>query len=157
MLFFILLSIISVNHQNMNNFWQNYFFSAYYRLILQNLAESFSRLSKVARKKNIFSTYAYGSQDRAVAIGFLKSFLSHMLCFAEENEALRENIIYDCLNLVLERALPIPHKLHEEVVETINETAGGFQEASTLPYNEQLEIVMRILNTKYESPLLAFV
>ena len=57
MLFFILLSIISVNHQNMNIFWQNYFFSAYYRLILQNLAESFSRLSKVARKKNIFSTY----------------------------------------------------------------------------------------------------
>jgi len=55
MLFFILLSIVSVNHQNMNIFWQNYFFSAYYRLILQNLAESFSR---VARKKNTFSTFA---------------------------------------------------------------------------------------------------
>ena len=53
--FFILLSIISVKHQNMNNFWQNYFLSAYYHLIWQNLTESFSRLSKVARKKNIFS------------------------------------------------------------------------------------------------------
>ena len=61
MLFFILLSIISVKHQNMNIFWnKNIFFSAYYRIILQNLANKFSRLSKVARKKNIFSTYGGG-------------------------------------------------------------------------------------------------
>ena len=66
MLFFILLSIISVNHQNMNIFWQNYLFSAYYRLILQNLAESFSRLSKVSRKKNIFSTYDYNPHHNPI-------------------------------------------------------------------------------------------
>ena len=43
MLFFILLSIMSVKHRNMIIFWKTNCFSAYYRLILQNLAESFSR------------------------------------------------------------------------------------------------------------------
>ena len=54
LLFLILLSIISVNHHNINIFWQNFFVVAYSRLILRKFGSKFFAVIKSSRKENYF-------------------------------------------------------------------------------------------------------
>ena len=101
-----------------------------------------------------YSWETYGSEDYSLALHHLYQFLKHMLKFSE-NKASEDNIIYESLNLVLERVIPIPHKLYEEVLDAINETAGGLQHVRELPHKKILEILVKVINAKNESSLLA--
>ena len=77
-----------------------------------------------------------------------------MLKFSE-NKASEDKIIYESLNLVLERVIPIPHKLYEEVLDAIHETTGGLQHVRELPQRKILESVVNVINVKNKSSLLA--
>ena len=97
-----------------------------------------------------YSWETYGSEDYSMALHHLYQFLKHMLKFSE-NKASEDNIIYESLNLVLERVIPIPHKLYD----AINETVRGLQHVCELPHKKILEIVVKVINAKNESYLLA--
>ena len=115
--------------------------------------------SEIIEKVGFEGKYSWGtlgSEDRVTALSFLYPFLKGMLNrHAEESKNFKDKIIHESLNFVLGKVLPIPQKLYEEIIDAISETAVGLQNVSELSNKDKLDTVVKVLDTKYKSSVLA--
>jgi uncharacterized protein YneF (UPF0154 family) len=90
--------------------------------------------------------FDFGSHNRVWAIGRLLSYLKSMQSFAEENPKFEEQMIHMSLSQVLERTLPIPPDIYEQVIDAIVEDEGDWCSSK---YN--LETVINFAEKKRKS------